>query len=195
MTYTEQLRHPKWQKKRLEVLEAAGWQCEWCGDTETTFHVHHKQYRKGAMAWDYPREQLAALCEKCHSEEHVAKKELDGLLSEMDAVSIRRMVGYAKALFAMSRWDCEDGNDKLVFKFDSYEEAEAVADCYGLNWGEEQLLFGTLTLSQMFAIEVAGQQRRIARKRRGETAGSIQELCEIGDAEAEATKHLRKDSL
>lgn len=192
MSYAQQLKHPKWQKKRLEVLEAAGWACEWCGDTETTFHVHHKQYRKGAMAWEYAREELAALCEKCHSEEHEAKKELDALLAEMDVTSVKRMVGYAKALFAMSRWDREEGNDGLTFQFGSYEEAEGASDAYGLNWGEESLLFGTLTLSEMFSIEVAAQQRRIARKRRGEFAKALADLCAIGDAEIASAP--RKDT-
>lgn len=32
MTYTEQLQHPNWQRKRLEVMEAAEFSCELCGD-------------------------------------------------------------------------------------------------------------------------------------------------------------------
>jgi hypothetical protein len=71
MTYTEQLKHPNWQRIRLQRLEAADFECENCGDTETTLHVHHKQYFKGRMAWEYEFNELAVLCERCHQEEHI----------------------------------------------------------------------------------------------------------------------------
>jgi len=32
-TYYGLLKHPKWQKKRLEVMENAGFECEDCGST------------------------------------------------------------------------------------------------------------------------------------------------------------------
>lgn len=68
MTYAEQLKHPFWQKKRLEVLEDARWRCECCEDATRTLHVHHKRYVKGRMAWEYEREELASLCEACHEQ-------------------------------------------------------------------------------------------------------------------------------
>lgn len=70
MTYAEQLKHPKWQKRRLEILDRAKFRCESCEDSETTLHVHHKRYRKGAMAWEYSDQELIALCEDCHESEH-----------------------------------------------------------------------------------------------------------------------------
>lgn len=53
MAYRDQLLHPNWQRKRLEMLEAAGWECTSCGGAEKTLHVHHKRYVKGRMAWEY----------------------------------------------------------------------------------------------------------------------------------------------
>lgn len=70
LSYAEQLKHPFWQRKRLEVLDAANFACERCGAAESTLHVHHKRYRRGRMAWQYPRSDFEALCEKCHSIEH-----------------------------------------------------------------------------------------------------------------------------
>lgn len=70
MTYGDQLRHPAWQKLRLERLDAAAWKCETCGDTETTLHVHHRRYLKGRLAWEYPSENFAVLCEQCHGQAH-----------------------------------------------------------------------------------------------------------------------------
>lgn len=70
MSYSDQLKHPNWQRRRLERLEAAEWMCEHCEAKDATLHVHHKQYFKGRMAWEYSNTELAVLCERCHQEEH-----------------------------------------------------------------------------------------------------------------------------
>jgi hypothetical protein len=88
MSYGEQLKHPNWQRLRLERLEAAGWKCQACGDKETTLHVHHKQYAKGRMAWDYPAENFAVLCEPCHAQAHTISEEMAALLAHVGHRSI-----------------------------------------------------------------------------------------------------------
>lgn len=65
MTYSEKLRDPRWQKKRLEVLSRNGFKCEGCDSTENTLHVHHCYYMK-ADPWDYPDSAYKCLCEECH---------------------------------------------------------------------------------------------------------------------------------
>ena len=70
MNYYEKLKDPRWQKKRLEVLEFADWSCELCGDSESELHVHHKQYIKGREPWEYDVQQLVSLCKSCHAERH-----------------------------------------------------------------------------------------------------------------------------
>jgi hypothetical protein len=84
MTYKEQLLHPNWQRKRLEMLERAGWKCECCDGEETTLHVHHKRYIKGRKAWEYENSELSVLCATCHQEEHTNRELLERLLSESD---------------------------------------------------------------------------------------------------------------
>jgi hypothetical protein len=69
-SYAEKLRDPRWQKKRMEILERDGWACSKCGATDKTLHVHHKRYEAGRDPWDYPGDALAALCEQCHEAEH-----------------------------------------------------------------------------------------------------------------------------
>lgn len=72
MTYQEQLKDPRWQKKRLEIMERDEWTCQMCGDTEATLTVHHKSYKfDGGFAdiWDYDGGYLITLCETCHSDE------------------------------------------------------------------------------------------------------------------------------
>lgn len=66
MTYAEQLRHPLWQKKRLEILQRDDFECRNCNDRETTLHVHHGTYIKGRLLWEVPDDTLITLCEKCH---------------------------------------------------------------------------------------------------------------------------------
>lgn len=66
MTYAEKLKDPRWQKKRLEVMQRDGFKCQMCGDTEQTLHVHHENYRKGAKPWDYELHELRCFCEDCH---------------------------------------------------------------------------------------------------------------------------------
>lgn len=69
-SYFEKLKDPRWQKKRLEVLEAGGWKCASCNDAESTLHVHHRQYFKGREPWEYEAGQLEVLCEQCHTSHH-----------------------------------------------------------------------------------------------------------------------------
>jgi len=75
-TYWEKLKDPRWQKIRLEVLGAEKFCCEVCGDSESTLHVHHGYYRKGAEPWDYPTDSLHALCESCHDNIGMETKEI-----------------------------------------------------------------------------------------------------------------------
>ena len=76
MKYIEKLKDPRWQKKRLEILNRDEWYCQKCFDNETTLNVHHRYYLPKTDPWDYPESALIALCENCHSEEkdHMPKE-------------------------------------------------------------------------------------------------------------------------
>jgi 5-methylcytosine-specific restriction endonuclease McrA len=70
MTYSEKLKDPRWQKKRLEILSAANFACEYCTNKTKTLHVHHLSYLKGKDPWDYTDDYLVCLCEDCHAISH-----------------------------------------------------------------------------------------------------------------------------
>lgn len=67
-TYYELLKHPKWQKKRLEILASSNFECRNCGDGDSTLHVHHGAYLKGLKPWEYDDDMYHVLCEECHND-------------------------------------------------------------------------------------------------------------------------------
>ena len=67
MAYSEKLKDPRWQKKRLEVLEADNFTCKCCGETTIELHVHHFIYNnKTGNPWDVDKCDLITLCKDCH---------------------------------------------------------------------------------------------------------------------------------
>lgn len=100
-TYWELLRDPRWQRKRLEVMEREDFTCQGCEATDKTLNVHHKIYRKGAMPWEYPDHELRCICEDCHESEHHWKKRLDEAIAKIDPASMEELVGYAEAIYAL----------------------------------------------------------------------------------------------
>lgn len=57
---------PRWQRRRLEVLDAYGWTCQRCRCTDKQLQVHHNFYIKDRMPWDYDDLQFDVLCDDCH---------------------------------------------------------------------------------------------------------------------------------
>jgi hypothetical protein len=73
MSYSEKLKDQRWQKKRLELLEAAAWECQsgYCENPKDKpqLHVHHRFYKRKTDPWDYPSFTYQVLCEVCHEKE------------------------------------------------------------------------------------------------------------------------------
>lgn len=66
MNYSEKLKDPRWQKKRLEILQRDNFTCQCCMDSNSTLNIHHIYYTKGKQPWDVDNESLLTLCEHCH---------------------------------------------------------------------------------------------------------------------------------
>ena len=64
MKYKEMLRDPRWQRKRLEILQRDEWSCNRCGDSESELHVHHKSY--AGTPWGVADDELETVCSNCH---------------------------------------------------------------------------------------------------------------------------------
>jgi 5-methylcytosine-specific restriction endonuclease McrA len=96
--YQRLLLDRRWQRKRLLIFNDAGWKCEKCGNAqdEIPLHAHHRIYVTGRMPWQYDRDDLAALCDHCHAEEH-GKRQTDGML-----LTLQQQIERAHSL---GQWD------------------------------------------------------------------------------------------
>jgi 5-methylcytosine-specific restriction endonuclease McrA len=66
VTYQEKLKDPRWQKKRLKILERDSWCCQICHDGNSSLNIHHLQYQKGLDPWEYEDDKLLTICEAHH---------------------------------------------------------------------------------------------------------------------------------
>lgn len=91
MNYSEKLKHPNWQKKRLEILQRDNFTCQLCTDTETELHVHHLKYT--GEPFEAPNEDLQTLCKRCHKLETFYNKRNDSIISivKLDTVLIGKL--------------------------------------------------------------------------------------------------------
>lgn len=119
-TYLELLKDPRWQRKRLEVLNAANWRCLCCLDSETTLHVHHRWYERGRKPWEYGLDCLVSLCEKCHEEATRDQEEAKVALRTIPEERLRVVIGILRALGVY-----EDDSDRTI-QIDDYNDAVGV---------------------------------------------------------------------
>lgn len=78
--YAEQFKDPRWQKKRLKILERDNFTCQECDSKKDTLHIHHKYYENNKKVWEYPDTVLITLCENCHELEQLIKKRYESAL-------------------------------------------------------------------------------------------------------------------
>lgn len=79
-SYSELLKDPRWQQKRLKILERDEWMCQRCFDAQSTLHVHHRYYLPGCSPWEYTDNALVTLCEQCHAEESEGRRSAESSL-------------------------------------------------------------------------------------------------------------------
>ena len=81
ITYSEQLKHPNWQRKRLEIFTRDNWACKICGNTEMQLHTHHLYYEPNILAWEYDNESIQTVCELHHNQITKDMGKLSGLIA------------------------------------------------------------------------------------------------------------------
>lgn len=90
MTYSEKLRDPRWQKRRLEIMQRDSFRCRNCTDDTTTLNVDHRIYRKRLEPWEYVDADLWTLCEVCHKEIGEKRQKLFELIGCLDGYELNR---------------------------------------------------------------------------------------------------------
>lgn len=155
LTYSEKLKDPRWQKRRLELLDAADWTCRECRTKTETLHVHHGLYRRGVDPWDYEDAVMHVLCESCHEKAEEGRSTLMELLAVLPTPLVSEFAGwidltpeeFRPAFFAMmSRiisgtldGDWPEVNDKLsVMHWIQRQAALRIYD--HAKWAQEEFL-------------------------------------------------------
>jgi 5-methylcytosine-specific restriction endonuclease McrA len=82
-TYSQKLLSPKWQKKRLEILNRDEFTCQYCYNKERTLHVHHMSYEYGKEPWEYVNENFITLCCDCHETETFHRQSITDTLTDL----------------------------------------------------------------------------------------------------------------
>lgn len=77
MTYSDKLKDPRWQKKRLEIFNLQDWKCQNCGSATDQLHLHHRYYKPKTEPWDYPNSAFLTLCHECHDDATASVKSFD----------------------------------------------------------------------------------------------------------------------
>lgn len=70
--YNKLLQQKEWKDFRKLVFKERGRKCEKCG-RESNLQIHHTQYRKGWLPWEYPMSMIKVLCRGCHASVHHIK--------------------------------------------------------------------------------------------------------------------------
>jgi len=120
-TYSEKLKDPRWQKKRLEVLQRDSFTCQLCGDAETELHVHHHTYAKGRQPWEYELTNFSTYCKHCHcvvedlktSFSEIPLKIVKRYLADTDTVAIVAISESVEFGFRLSI--CSIKNDEFTY--------------------------------------------------------------------------------
>ena len=81
-TYSEKLKDPRWQRKRLEIMSRDYFACTECGDHKSTLNVHHWRYKKDP--WEADDNDLTTLCERCHGRIENLKKDMETLFRDSE---------------------------------------------------------------------------------------------------------------
>lgn len=100
LSYFELLKDPRWQRKRLEIMERDWFACRICGDDKTTLNVHHQFYLSKLKPWEYENDTLMTLCEPCHKFAGKLMDKLRRSLSRLDPVYLIKVLKYVDKVVA-----------------------------------------------------------------------------------------------
>lgn len=122
-TYWKKLKDPRWQKMRLQVLERDNWQCQYCGETSETLHVHHGHYKSKADPWEYDEKSLHTVCERCHDHADCIRVDLQYEIAQLPLHAQESLIHFVCWLNSMGTADI---NYMLQNNMPHQEDMEAI---------------------------------------------------------------------
>lgn len=120
LAYAAKLKDPRWQRKRLEIMQRDKWMCQRCLRTDRTLNVHHKEYMPGADPWEYPGNLLETICEQCHAEEH-GKQDQDELGADRPARKTIRLDWVYRDRASREARDDDEVEDSLAKRYEDMQ--------------------------------------------------------------------------
>lgn len=99
-SYAEMLKDPRWQEKRLRIMDRDGFTCRHCEDRSQNQQVHHAYYERGKSPWEYPDSALTTLCETCHKRAEQERLDLLKLLAELPRQRLLQAIGFLRGATA-----------------------------------------------------------------------------------------------
>lgn len=98
--YWEKLKDPRWQKRRLEIIERDSSMCQSCYRDDVTLNVHHIVYEPRRDPWDYEDRYLTTFCQPCHERWHELQKQMLLIIGTTNLDRLEEVLGYVKAAFS-----------------------------------------------------------------------------------------------
>jgi len=86
MSYKDDLKDGRWQKKRLEIMQRDNFECLKCHEPHQ-LNVHHLYYKNGLKLWEYDDDSMVTLCDDCHNILH------DDLLKVSGIIAFKALIG------------------------------------------------------------------------------------------------------
>ncbi len=89
MEFWQKYKDGRWQKLASELKHEQAYTCQWCAvksEDGEQLHVHHGYYTKDQDPWEYPQESLWVLCDPCHKEAEIVRKEVRAQIAELHPV-------------------------------------------------------------------------------------------------------------
>lgn len=120
------MKSPKWQKRRLEIMNRDNFTCQLCGDKDTMLNVHHLCYHNDKNIWEYDDWEMITLCENCHKEEHSSQASIldyiesiksrgvtmSEIYSILEAIDISLYMGHDRIIQNIVGDSSSNGNNK-----------------------------------------------------------------------------------
>lgn len=97
--YVAMLKDPRWQKKRLKILQRDNFTCQRCGSTDKELQVHHLWYHTLRAPWELPDSSLVTLCSDCH--DTITEENEEVYPNYRDLITITGQSGFTRGLLTV----------------------------------------------------------------------------------------------